>query len=210
MLPGTAALTLRGGTATLCGNLPDGEAGNEAREELRGFLQFLRVDRLVSENPPPEGWITTDPLLLYELPHGQQLPMPKDPPSELRLETRPSMWPVSHLVFPDSTDEREQFYSTACTALAHGVGTCRALLYNEAPVCTVGCYEQSDEEAYMAAGVTAPDWRGRGLAGWLIVQLANELSLTRTVRFACTPALRPFYQRLGFQPCGALLQSIRK
>lgn len=210
LLPGTAALALRGGTATMCGSLPDGEAGEESREELQGFLQFLRVDRLVSETALLQGWTSAEPLLLFELPHGQQLPLPAAPPPELRLETHPSMWPVSRLVFPDSTNEQEQFYSTACTALAHGVGTCRALLYRDTPVCTVGCYEQSDEEAYMAAGVTAPDWRGRGLAGWLIVHLANELSLARTVRFACSPVLRPFYQRLGFRSCGALLQSIRK
>lgn len=210
LLPGTAALALRGGTATLCGDLPAEEAGAEAEEELQGFLQFLRVDRLVSEKAPLQGWTPIEPLLLYELPYRQQLPLPAAPPPELRLEAQPSMWPVSRLVFPDSEEEQEQFYSTACTALAHGMGTCRALLYNETPVCTVGCYEQSDEEAYMAAGVTAPEWRGRGLAGWLIVHLANELSPARTVRFACAPALRQFYQRLGFQPCGTLLQSIRK
>lgn len=210
LLPGTAALALRGGTATLCGDLPTGEAGAEAEEELQGFLQFLRVDRIISENTPPQGWTPVEPLLLFALPRAEHLPLPMAPPPELRLENNPSMWPVSRLIFPDSEEEQEQFYSTACTALAHGVGSCRALFFDETPVCTVGCYEQSNEEAYMAAGVTAPEWRSRGLAGWLIVHLANELSPARTVRFACAPSLRQFYQRLGFQPCGALLQSIRK
>lgn len=210
LLPGTGALTLRGGTATLCGDLPAGEAGEEAREELQGFLQFLGVDRLLSETLVPDGWQPAESLLLWKLPRGKTLPLPPAPPAEFRLEKHPSMLPVSRLVFPDSEPEQEQFYSTACTALAHGIGTCRALIYGETPVCTVGCYEQSEEEAYLSAGVTAPDWQGRGLAGWLIVHLANELSGARTVRFTCVPALRSFYTRLGFTPCGKIQQFIRK
>ena len=72
------------------------------------------------------------------------------------------------------------------------MGTCRALLHNGRPVCTVGCYEQSDTESYMAAGVTDPAWQGRGLARYLIVGLANELTAERAVRFACFPALCGF------------------
>ena len=49
------------------------------------------------------------------------------------------MLPISRLVFPDSDAEADEFYSTACTALAHGVGNCRALLHGRKPVCTVGC-----------------------------------------------------------------------
>ena len=49
LLPGQAALALRGGTATLCGALPAGEAGEEAVEELQGFLCFMGADRLLRE-----------------------------------------------------------------------------------------------------------------------------------------------------------------
>lgn len=211
LLPGRAALSLRGGTATLCGRLPAGAAGEEATEELQGFLRFLRVDRLIGEIAPPEGWRPGEPLLLWELPQGHNLPLPPAPPPELRLEEHPSIMPVSRLVFPRSTAEQEEFYATACTAIAHGRGICHALLNAEqVPVCTVGSFARSATEAYMAAGVTAPAWRGRGLAGWLIVRMANALAATHTVRFACAPDLRPFYARLGFQPCGTLSQSIRE
>lgn len=37
LLPGSAVLELRGGSAVLCGELPGGDAGGDAREELRGF-----------------------------------------------------------------------------------------------------------------------------------------------------------------------------
>ena len=112
--------------------------------------------------------------------------------------------PVSRLVFAESDAEADEFYSAACTALAHGVGTCRALLHNGRPVCTVGCYEQSDTESYMAAGVTDPAWQGRGLARYLIVGLANELTAERAVRFACFPALCSFYAQLGFLQIGKI------
>lgn len=46
LLPGSAVLELRGGSAVLCGALPGGEAGEDAREELTGFLRFLHADTL--------------------------------------------------------------------------------------------------------------------------------------------------------------------
>ena len=144
------------------------------------------------------------PLTLWELPKGRALPLPPAPPAEFVPDKAPSMLPVSRLVFAESDAEADEFYSAACTALAHGVGTCRALLHNGRPVCTVGCYEQSDTESYMAAGVTDPAWQGRGLARYLIVGLANELTAERAVRFACFPALCGFYAQLGFLQIGKI------
>ena len=205
LLPGTAVLELRGGSAVLCGALPGREAGDEAREELQGFLQFLRTDTLRAEQPLSlDGWQAASPLTLWELPKGCALPLPPSPPAELILDKTPSMLPVSRLVFSESDAEADEFYSTTCTALAHGVGTCRALLCGGRPVCTVGCYEQSETESYMAAGVTDPAWRGRGLARWLIVSLANELAAARAVRFACFPELCDFYAQLGFLQIGKI------
>ena len=198
-------LELRGGSAVLCGALPGGEAGEDAREELTGFLRFLHADTLRTEHPLTlPGWQPAAPLTLWELPKGRALPLPPAPPAELVPDKAPSMLPVSRLVFAESDAEADEFYSAACTALAHGVGTCRALLHNGRPVCTVGCYERSDTESYMAAGVTDPAWQGRGLARYLIVGLANELTAERAVRFACFPALCGFYAQLGFLQIGKI------
>ena len=200
LLPGGGALSLRGGTATLCGLAPD----EDTTEELRSFLHFVGADRLCSETPLP--WAApAEPLTLWELEQGRTLPLPPSPPAELTLDDHPAMLPVSRLAFAD-TDEADGFYSAACTALAHGIGACRALLHGGQPVCTVGCYSQSNTESYMSAGITVPEWRGRGLAGWLIVSLANELAAERTVRFACEPALNGFYYRLGFTQIGIIQQ----
>ena len=205
LLPGTAVLELRGGSAALCGELPDGEVGEDAREELAGFLRFLHADTLRAEHPLAlDGWQPAAPLTLWELSQGRTLPLPPALPAELVLDKAPSMRPVSRLVFAESDTEADEFYSTACTALAHGVGACRALLHGGKPVCTVGCYEQSDAESYMAAGVTDPAWRGRGLARYLIIELANELASERAVRFACFPELCGFYAQLGFLQIGKI------
>ena len=198
-------LELRGGSAVVCGALPGGSAGEDAREELAGFLRFLCADRLRTEQPLAlAGWQPAAPLTLWELPQGSALPLPPAYLAELVRDTAPSMLPVSRLVFAENDAEADEFYSTACTALAHGVGVCHALLQDGRPVCTVGCYEQSNTESSMAAGVTDPAWRGRGLARRLIVEMANTLAAERTVRFACEQTLCGFYEQLGFVQNGKI------
>ena len=72
-------------------------------------------------------WQSGKPLTLWTLPQGRALPLPKPPARKwgLTLDTAPSMLPISRLVFSESDAEADEFYSTACTALAHGYGTCR-------------------------------------------------------------------------------------
>ena len=80
LLPGSAVLELRGGSAVLCGALPGGEAGEDAREELTGFLRFLHADTLRTEHPLTlPGWQPAAPLTLWELPKGRALPLPPAP-----------------------------------------------------------------------------------------------------------------------------------
>lgn len=201
LLPG-GALALRGGTATLCGALPDADTA----EELQSFLQFVCTDRVLTEQPLPFG-TEAPPLTLWRLPKGRVLPLPPAPPAALMLTEQPAMLPVSRLAFADKA-QADGFYSAACTAMAHGIGCCHALLQDGAPVCTVGCFSQSKTESYMSAGVTAPARRGRGLAGWLIVRMANELAQQRDAVFACEQALNGWYRSLGFRQNGIIQQYI--
>lgn len=201
LLPG-GALALRGGTATLCGALPDADTA----EELQSFLQFVCTDRILTEQPLPFGTEAL-PLTLWRLPKGGVLPLPSAPPAALMLTEQPAMLPVSRLAFADKA-QADGFYSAACTAMAHGIGCCHALLQDGAPVCTVGCFSQSKTESYMSAGVTAPAWRGKGLAGWLIVRMANELAQQRDAVFACEQALNGWYRSLGFRQSGIIQQYI--
>ena len=188
LLPGTAVLELRGGSAVVCGALPGGSAGEDACEELAGFLRFLCADRLRTEQPLAlAGWQPAAPLTLWELPQGSALPLPPAYPAELVRDTAPSMLPVSRLVFAENDAEADEFYSTACTALAHGVG-----------VCCQFCYW------YIPLHGRNPAWRGRGLARRLIVEMANTLAAERTVRFACEQTLCGFYEQLGFVQNGKI------
>ena len=96
LLPGSAVLELRGGSAVLCGALPGGEAGEDAREELTGFLRFLHADTLRTEHPLTlPGWQPAAPLTLWELPKGRALPLPPAPPEELVPDKAPLMLPTS-------------------------------------------------------------------------------------------------------------------
>lgn len=201
LLPG-GALALRGGTATLCGALPNADTA----EELQSFLQFVCTDRILTEQPLPFG-TEAPPLTLWRLPKGGVLPLPPAPPAALTLTEQPAMLPVSRLAFADKA-QADGFYSAACTAMAHGIGCCHALLQDGTPVCTVGCFSQSKTESYMSAGVTAPAWRGKGLAGWLIVRMANELAQQRDAVFACEQALNGWYRSLGFRQNGIIQQYI--
>ena len=167
LLPGSAVLELRGGSAVLCGALPGGEAGEDAREELTGFLRFLHADTLRTEHPLTlPGWRPAAPLTLWELPKGRALPLPPAPPGG----ACPGQSAVDAAGQPpclaESDAEADEFYSAACTALGP-VGWAPA-----ARCCTtadlsarVGCYEQSDTESYMAGGRDRPRVaraRGRG------------------------------------------------
>ena len=210
LLPGTAALALRGGTATVCGVLPEGETGDDAREELAGFLRFLGVDRLVAAPAPPARLARGGTAAAVGTSPGPRAAAAARPAAGTAAGGTAAHAAGEPPGIPRKPGRTGGLLLPACTALAHGFGVCRTLWAGERPVCTVGCYEQSGGEAYLSAGVTAPDWRGRGLASWLIVGLADDLAAARTVRFACAPALGPFYDRLGFAEAGALLQFTRK
>lgn len=208
LLPGNAALAARGGTANICGTLPD-DAG-ESMGELADFLQFLGIDCAICEQMPPAGWREEKILHRFTLPAHTRLCLPPAPElaQGLTLARTPRLGPVAALLFPEDKEEREQFYSNACTAIAHGYGRCLALQRRDgAVVSTVGCYAVSAAEAYLSAGETAEAWRGQGLGGWLIATMANEQAdAGRDATFLCEKNRCRFYQRLGFTPSGYYIQ----
>ena len=107
---------------------------------------------------------------------------------------------LANQLFPQEPERQDCYYSETCTALAHGFA--RVLALQDAtgrPVSTVGAYAMANGEAYMAMGETLPELRGRGIGGWLIPYLANELAGEGwTVTFLCAAERCRFYERLGF------------
>ena len=116
------------------------------------------------------------------------------------LNRSPSVLRLATQLFPQEPERQDCYYSETCTALAHGFA--RVLALQDAagrPVSTVGAYAMANGEAYMAMGETLPELRGRGIGGWLIPYLANELAGEGwTVTFLCAAERCHFYERLGF------------
>lgn len=193
-LPG-GALAVSGRSAQLC----LGPNAAPDWQELALFLRFAGVERLTANRRPPRTWPLRRDLYLYTLAPGGRLPLPPLPEG-LHIDRAPSMQAVSAELFPGEPDRQETFYSESCTAINHGYA--RVLAVNNGAgemVCTVGAYAVCGGEAYMAAGETRADLRGRGIGGHLIVALANELAAEgHAVTFLCEDKRRHFYGRLGF------------
>ena len=107
------------------------------------------------------------------------------------------MLPVSRLVFAESDAEADEFYSAACTALAHGGGHLpRAAAQRQTRLHGRLLRAERPARAYMAAGVTdAANGGAGGWRGWLIAGLANELTAAERdgAGSPACPALRGFY-----------------
>ena len=194
------ALALSGRSAQLCCD----SAAAPDWEELALFLRFAGVERVTASIRPPETWPLRRDLYLYTLAPGGQLPVPPLLP-ELHIDRHPSMQAISAELVPEEPERQEAFYSESCTALNHGYARVLAVCDGTGKmVCTVGAYAICAGEAYMAAGKTRPDLRGKGIGGHLIVTLANELAAEGyTVTFLCEAKRRHFYDRLGFVCVGS-------
>jgi GNAT superfamily N-acetyltransferase len=196
-----AALAVRGDTAFACGAWET--------EELAAFLAFLGATHLLAaERLSLPGWRPEKSLSLYVLPAGVQLPLP---PCEtaFTLLREPPMRTVTHLLWGGAPDA-DAFYAESCAARNRGWAEYRLALCGGEAVSTVGACAIFGGEAYMAAGETAQGWRGKGIGGRLIVQLANELAARgERVTLLCEAALCPFYARLGFMAAGTYLQMTR-
>lgn len=140
-----------------------------------------------------------EPLFLYSMPPQDRLPLAQEHQGYM-LNRSPSVLRLATQLFPQEPERQDCYYSETCTALAHGFA--RVLALQDAagrPVSTVGAYAMANGEAYMAMGETLPELRGRGIGGWLIPYLANELAGEGwTVTFLCAAERCRFYERLGF------------
>lgn len=194
------ALGIRGQTALL--------AGPADAEELGGFLGFLGVSRLRCAGTVPEGWKLQKRYSRMVLPAGAQLPR-RELPEGFSLEEQSAVSRVTEFLcrgesLSGDQQTRDCFYSETCTLVNHG----RAQLWTvQGPareiVATAGAYALWNKTAYLAGVETGRAVRGKGLAGALVVGLANRLAEQGIlVELLCLPALERFYLRLGFAKQG--------
>lgn len=196
-----AALSVGGTVAQLCGHPRDWE-------ELREFLRFVGVRCLtVSEQPSGDDWILRRTLFIREVPAGGRLPLAQ-PPAGLAEDREPRVREIAEELFPDRPERADHFYSETCAALSRGMVRLTALRDGDGRmVSTVGAYAMANGEAYLAMGETVQQLRGRGIGGWLIAGLTNELAAEGwRVVLLCEEQRRRFYDRLGFAETGCYWQ----
>ncbi len=177
--------------------------GSEAPEgdELASFLGFVGAASLHSNGPGPAGWKKS---VLARMAPGPDL-AERPAPEGFRLDKVPSMGEVADLIMAGQPrDAWEDFYAECCTRRNHGLARMWvARAAGDKPVSTVSAWAVWEGRAYMAMGLTTPECRGKGLAGWLIPAMARQLlEEGQAVEFLCRPALVPFYTRLGIQQTG--------
>ena len=133
------------------------------------------------------------------------------PPAEeslwarLRLDTEPPAGALARFLYPDQTQQREDYYSALCTKRNRGLARVWALMDGETIAATVGAYAIWGGKAYLACGCAAESLRGRGVGGRLIASLANTLAAEGLdVSLMCRPERVRFYQRLGMEQIGIL------
>ena len=84
----------------------------------------------------------------------------------------------------------------------------RALSADGTLAATAGVYALQPWEAYIGAVETAPAFRRRGCAGYLVSLLAHTYA-QRPVRLICAEDMVPFYAKLGFARDGLLCDCVR-
>lgn len=191
------ALGVRGKSALL--------AGWAQPEELASCLEFLGVDQLRTAGTVPKGWQCAKPLVAMKLHTPRPQPMPK----EIQLEQQPSLWQVAQLMAASdsfagqSQQVLDELYSEMCTLCNHGAGRIWAVRQADQLAAVAGAWGLWEGRAYLSGVETIPHRRHQGLASWLTVQLAAHLQGEGfQVELLCSPALQPFYTRLGFAPAG--------
>lgn len=183
-------------------------AGGANPEELASFLGFCGCRSLITDGPPPAGWSPAEPVYCFALAAGNRLPLPPAEESlwaRLRLDTEPPAGALAQFLYPDQTQQREDYYSALCTKRNRGLARVWALMDGETIAATVGAYAIWGGKAYLACGCAAESLRGRGVGGRLIASLANTLAAEGLdVSLMCRPERVRFYQRLGMEQIGVL------
>lgn len=195
-----AVLQVCGQRALLCGE-PEDEA------ELASFLSFLGVARLKTQGCCPQGFAPHAlPLLRFDVRRAPPVP---PVPDGLRLENEPSLLAVRCIKgLSDGAVPPDSFAVDASARRNRGLADIRALSSDGTLAATAGVYALQPWEAYIGAVETAPAFRRRGCAGYLVSLLAHTYA-QRPVRLLCAEGMVPFYAKLGFARDGLLCDCVR-
>lgn len=191
---GQAALSITDRLAWLSG-LP------QDPEELGLFLRFAGVQTLLTaqhlDRWPGLAFAGKDCAFVLE--PGQFLAQPPLPPG-YTLDRQVPVSQAAQLLFPVADGYRDGFYSRTCTAVNHGLARLWGLRDGQNRLlATMGADALFEGQAYLSLLHTHPAHRRRGLGGFLVSAMANELSAGgwQSLFFSESPNLN-FYRQLGF------------
>ena len=102
----------------------------------------------------------------------------------------------------------DSFAVDAAARRNRGLADIRALSADGTLAATAGVYALQPWEAYIGAVETAPAFRRRGCAGYLVSLLAHTYA-QRPVRLICAEDMVPFSAKLGFARDGLLCDCVR-
>lgn len=180
------ALCVEGALALLCG-VPDDV------EELEDFLALSGVKSFFSGQTMLEHWLPL-PRLVLRRRGGARAPAPSAGPA-LSMGRAPDLWALCHSgLLPG---EGDALYRGLCRRVQAGRGLAWTVRDGDEDVSAAAVTALDGNAAYLAALATAPAHRGRGHGSALVRALCAELA-PRDVYLVCEPALRRFYEALGF------------
>lgn len=173
-------------------------------EELALFLSFSDTRLLFSDGWAPPGW-RRDVHLRMRRPPLAATPAGEDPPG---LDRDPAPDEVIDVLVSGADSlapaARDRLYTDLQLRRNHG----RAAVWGIRFPCrgsggqlaaTAGAWALTDQEAYIACVETRPEARRRGHARALMEALSRHFA-DRALTLVCREDLRPFYERLGFEP----------
>ncbi|MFI3169718.1 MAG: hypothetical protein R3Y06_07235 [Faecalibacterium sp.] len=107
----------------------------------------------------------------------------------------------------DNTILQDQYYADNTHARNAGMAEFWLLRHGDTPIFTLAASAVVGKVAYLSAGETIAAYRGQGIGGHYIVQMANEYAAKGyEVCFICEAVRCRFYERLGFAKAGVLYQ----
>ncbi|MEG1445867.1 MAG: GNAT family N-acetyltransferase [Ruthenibacterium sp.] len=178
----TAVLMTRGDGALLCGAVCD-------VEELESFLHFAKIRALVANQTMLYHWNPAPRLLMK---HSGATELLYSAP----IETQPDLWALAHSDLLGDLPP-DAWYADVCLCVNRGEAAIVTIETDGAPVATAGLYAIGEKSAYLSAVATQKAFRGRGFATTLVSALCASVP-EQSVYLLCTPALRRFYEQLGF------------
>ncbi len=105
------------------------------------------------------------------------------------------------------TSLQDQYYADNTHARNAGMAEFWLLRHGDTPIFTLAASAVVGKVAYLSAGETIEAYRGQGIGGHYIVQMANEYAAKGyEVCFVCEAVRCRFYERLGFAKGAVLYQ----